>query len=60
MTAAPAFRLATKVESRPELLRFMDTTRIGRAPIGYLNTLDRVDGREIRSVAIDPERAPFV
>nr|WP_307333938.1 recombinase family protein [Microbacterium sp. SORGH_AS_1204] len=33
---------------------------LGRAPIGYLNTLDRVDGREIRSVAIDPERAPFV
>ena len=33
---------------------------LGRAPIGYLNTLERIDGREIRSVAVDPERAPFV
>lgn len=33
---------------------------IGRAPIGYLNTIDRVDGREIRSVRIDELRAPFV
>ncbi|APZ35630.1 resolvase [Microbacterium aurum] len=33
---------------------------LGRAPIGYLNTLDRIDGREIRSVAVDEERAPFV
>lgn len=33
---------------------------IGRAPIGYLNTIDRVDGREIRAVGIDEERAPFI
>jgi site-specific DNA recombinase len=33
---------------------------LGRAPIGYLNTIDRFDGREIRAVGIDPERAPFV
>ena len=33
---------------------------LGRAPIGYLNTLERVDGREIRSVGVDKERAPFV
>src|SRR3546814_7350678 len=33
---------------------------LGRAPIGYLNTLERIDGREIRSVTIDSERASFV
>lgn len=33
---------------------------LGVAPLGYLNTIDRVDGREIRSIAVDPERAPFV
>ncbi|MDH6277162.1 hypothetical protein M2118_000113 [Aurantimicrobium minutum] len=33
---------------------------LGRAPIGYLNTIDRFDGREIRAVGIDTERAPFV
>lgn len=33
---------------------------LGVAPLGYLNTIDRQDGREIRSVAIDPERAHFV
>lgn len=33
---------------------------IGRAPLGYLNVLDRFDGREIRTIAPDPERAPFV
>ncbi|GAA0993372.1 recombinase family protein [Subtercola frigoramans] len=33
---------------------------LGRAPIGYMNTIDRVDGREIRAVEVDPERAPFV
>lgn len=32
-----------------------------KAPIGYLNTLERDElGREMRSVALDPERAPFV
>jgi DNA invertase Pin-like site-specific DNA recombinase len=33
---------------------------IGRAPLGYLNVFDRSDGREIRTIAIDPERAPLV
>jgi DNA invertase Pin-like site-specific DNA recombinase len=33
---------------------------LGIAPIGYINTIDRQDGREIRSVAVDPERAPYV
>lgn len=32
----------------------------GVAPIGYTNTLSRVEGREIKSVALDPERAPHV
>jgi len=33
---------------------------LGRAPLGYLNIRDHFEGREVRSVAIDPERAPFV
>ena len=33
---------------------------LGRAPIGYLNTIERFEGREVRSVSIDEERAPFV
>ena len=33
---------------------------IGRARLGYLNVRDRFDGREIRTIAVDPERAPFV
>ena len=33
---------------------------IGRAPIGYLNVREKVDGREARTVAIDPERGPLV
>src|SRR5207248_1990679 len=31
-----------------------------QAPIGYLNTREWVDGREIRTVAVDRERAPLV
>ncbi|WKZ83235.1 MAG: recombinase family protein [Acidimicrobiia bacterium] len=31
-----------------------------RAPLGYLNVRKRIDGREIRTVEIDPERAPHV
>ena len=32
-----------------------------KAPLGYLNTLERDElGREVRSVALDPERAPLV
>ena len=33
---------------------------LGQAPLGYLNVFDRSEGREIRTVAPDPERAPFV
>jgi site-specific DNA recombinase len=32
----------------------------GRAPIGYLNTPRRIDGREIRVVIVDPDRARLV
>jgi DNA invertase Pin-like site-specific DNA recombinase len=32
----------------------------GLAPLGYLNTRIRVDGREIRTVIIDPDRAPLI
>ena len=31
-----------------------------RAPLGYLNVIDRVEGREIRSVRTDQERAPHI
>ena len=31
-----------------------------RAPIGYLNVREWIDGREIRTIEIDPERAPLV
>ncbi len=31
-----------------------------RAPIGYLNTRQVVEGREIRVVTIDPERGPLI
>jgi site-specific DNA recombinase len=32
----------------------------GRAPIGYLNTTRRVEGREIRTIVVDPDRARLV
>ena len=32
----------------------------GKAPVGYLNVIETVDGRPVRSVAVDPERAPLV
>ncbi|MFC7481480.1 recombinase family protein [Luedemannella flava] len=32
----------------------------GRAPIGYLNTRQRLDGRETATVVVDPDRAPLV
>jgi site-specific DNA recombinase len=31
-----------------------------KAPLGYLNTREWIDGREIRTVSLDPERAPLV
>ncbi len=33
---------------------------IARAPIGYLNVREKFEGREIHTVAPDPERAPLV
>lgn len=33
---------------------------VGRAPIGYLNTLERRDGHDLHGVAPDPVRAPLV
>ncbi len=32
----------------------------GYAPMGYLNVVERVDGREVKAVVLDPERAPHV
>lgn len=37
-----------------------DGGTISKAPIGYINTRERVEGREIRTVIIDPDRAPLV
>ena len=33
---------------------------LGRAPLGYLNVRERYEGREVRTVAVDPVRAPLV
>ncbi|ABD10294.1 Recombinase [Frankia casuarinae] len=33
---------------------------LGVAPLGYLNVREQFEGREVRTVALDPERAPFV
>ncbi len=33
---------------------------LSKAPIGYVNIREQVDGKEIRTVAIDEERAPHV
>jgi site-specific DNA recombinase len=32
----------------------------GFAPVGYHNTLNRIDGRDVKGVAIDEERAPHI
>jgi hypothetical protein len=32
----------------------------GLAPLGYVNVRERVDGREIRTVVIDPDRSPLI
>ena len=32
----------------------------GKAPIGYLNVRDTIEGREARTVKVDPERAPLM
>lgn len=31
-----------------------------RAPLGYLNTRAMIDGREVRTISVDPERAPLI
>ena len=31
-----------------------------KAPLGYLNVRDMTNGREIRTIAVDPERAPLI
>ncbi|MDI5979265.1 recombinase family protein [Amycolatopsis magusensis] len=33
---------------------------VGRARLGYLNHIDRTDGRELRTIVVDPEQAPLV
>jgi hypothetical protein len=33
---------------------------LGRAKLGYLNVRERFEGREVRTVMVDPERAPFI
>ncbi|MGC0274873.1 recombinase family protein [Pseudactinotalea sp. Z1739] len=33
---------------------------LGRARLGYLNVRDVSEGRDIRTIEVDPERAPFV
>jgi DNA invertase Pin-like site-specific DNA recombinase len=40
--------------------KFADGGTHGVAPIGYLNIREMVNGREIRSVAVDPERSELV
>jgi site-specific DNA recombinase len=37
-----------------------DGGTISKAPIGYINTRARIEGREVRTVEIDPDRAPLV
>jgi site-specific DNA recombinase len=37
-----------------------DGGTVSKAPIGYTNTRARIEGREVRTVAVDPERAPLV
>lgn len=32
----------------------------GITPLGYLNVIERLDGRDIRTVAVDQERAPLI
>jgi site-specific DNA recombinase len=33
---------------------------LSRAPLGYQNVRKRFEGREVRTVALDPERAPLI
>lgn len=40
--------------------KFENGGTVGLAPTGYLNVRERVEGREVRTVEIDPERAPLI
>ena len=40
--------------------KFKSGGTIGLAPIGYLNVGTRVDGRDVRTIEIDPDRAPLI
>ncbi len=40
--------------------KFADGGTHGVAPIGYLNTRETVNGKEVRSVVVDPERVELV
>ncbi len=40
--------------------KFTEGGSIGKAPIGYINARERIEGREIRTVAVDKDRAPLV
>jgi DNA invertase Pin-like site-specific DNA recombinase len=33
---------------------------VNRTKIGYLNTREEIDGRQVATVVVDPERAPFI
>ncbi|MET7393533.1 recombinase family protein [Dactylosporangium sp. NPDC005572] len=33
---------------------------VSKAPIGYLNVRERFEGREVRTVKVDPERGPLI
>ena len=62
LAAVNEFRSAGDAEKVMMGLRRKHATggTVGKAPIGYLNTILRVDGREIRTVEVDAERAPLV
>ena len=46
-----ALKMASKVERGGS---------IARAPLGYLNVKEKFEGREVSTIAIDPDRAPLV
>jgi hypothetical protein len=44
----------------PVTMKARNGGTLGRAKLGYLNHIDHSDGRVIRTIIVDPERAPFV
>jgi site-specific DNA recombinase len=62
MAGVNAFRSRGDAEKVKMGLRrkFAEGGSIGKVPIGYLNSRERIDGREIRTVSVDPERAPLI